>query len=90
VAFNPDTVGHGSRRIEVQKRPEWAGSSALIFELLLQSGTYLDEAIYTTQDGFDVVVAPAVNSSAGGRPSFGCPFGATPPLDVSLDNPVRR
>lgn len=33
-----------------------------------KSGSTFDEAIYTTQSGFDVAAAPAVNSSAGERP----------------------
>jgi len=33
-----------------------------------KSGSTFDEAIYTTQSGFDVAAAPAVNTSAGERP----------------------
>lgn len=33
-----------------------------------KSGSTFDEAIYTTQSGFDVAAAPAVNSSAGEKP----------------------
>jgi hypothetical protein len=33
-----------------------------------KSGSTFDEAIYTTQNGFDVAAAQAVNSSAGERP----------------------
>jgi BNR repeat protein len=34
------------------------------------SGSTLDEAIYTTQTGFDVSAAPAINSSAGEQPAM--------------------
>lgn len=51
------------------------------------SGTAFDEAIYTTQAGFDVAAATAMSSSAGERPVAA---GRIPTSRRTLPFPVRR
>jgi len=43
-----------------------------------KSGATFDEAIYTTQSGFNVASAPAANSSAGEQPISRIAIGHTP------------
>ena len=53
-----------------------------------KSGSTFDEAIYTTQSGFDVAAAPAVNSSAGERPVS--EISRTPAGKFAISRTARR
>jgi hypothetical protein len=55
-----------------------------------ESGSTFDEAIYTTQSGFDVAAAPAINSSAGEHPVSRFATGRTPAQAPCTSKPVRR
>jgi hypothetical protein len=53
-----------------------------------KSGSTFDEAIYTTQSGFDVAASPATNSSAGEQPMS--KISDTPARGLAISKPVRR
>ena len=53
-----------------------------------KSGATFDEAIYTTQSGFDVAAAPATNSSAGEQPMSR--ISGTPARSPVMGKSVRR
>jgi hypothetical protein len=53
-----------------------------------KSGSTFDEAIYTTQSGFDVAAAPAINSSAGEQPMSR--ISGTPARSPMISKSVRR
>jgi hypothetical protein len=55
-----------------------------------KSGSTFDEAIYTTQSGFDVAAAPAVNSSAGEQPVSRFATSHAPAQSSSTSKSVRR
>ncbi len=53
-----------------------------------KSGSTFDEAIYTTQSGFDVAAAEARNSSAGERPVPNAMSGHAPAWSYNI-HPIR-
>ena len=55
-----------------------------------KSGSTFDEAIYTTQSGFDVAAAPAINSSAGEHPVSRFATGHRTAQAPSTNKPIRR
>jgi hypothetical protein len=55
-----------------------------------KSGSTFDEAIYTTQSGFDVAAAPAIKSSAGEQPMSDSAISHTPARSSVISNSVRR
>jgi hypothetical protein len=70
----------------------FVGGKAYVFFAVAKakSGSSFDEAIYTTESGFELAAAPAVNTSAGEQPISRAMTSESPARSLAISEPVRR